>query len=54
MAAMDASEIANRSIFYHELRRIRMLPQPPLDVQKLLASNVALDVLLEQSKVRCH
>jgi hypothetical protein len=31
-----------------------VVPQAPLDVQKLLAPNVILEMLLKQSKIRFH
>jgi hypothetical protein len=41
-------------ILGYELWRIRVIPQAPLDVQKLLAPNVILEMLLEQSRIPFH
>src|SRR5215470_15396740 len=54
MAAVNAGEIADGSIFDDELRRIGMLFQPSLDVEELLAATIILQVLFEQREARAH
>ena len=54
VAAVNAGQIADRGVLEHNLRRIVVLLQAPLDFEQLPAPIIVLEVLLEQGEVGAH
>jgi hypothetical protein len=49
---VNASQIADRSIFDHQLGRIGVIAQARFNAQELLAPSFVFKVRLQQSKIR--